>query len=243
MKNILISIPVFFVALFVYTKLAGPIPFSVNQTTTNKTDLFTVSGTGKVSITPDIGRVTVGIQESGTTVKDAQNKMNTVINAVSEAIKKLGIDKKDIKTTNYSVNPDYDYTDRKQRIVGYNASTNLEIIVREMDKANSVIDTATANGANTVGGLSFDVEDKTKAQNEARKEAVADAKKKAEEASKVAGFNLGKMLNYQESFNGDITPRPYLMAAAKGLEDSVQTAVEPGSKELTVTVTLSYELR
>jgi len=243
MKTLLISIPVFFLTLFAYTKLVGPIPFSVNQTTTNKTDLFTVTGTGKISATPDIARITVGIGESGPTVKTAQDKMNSVINNVSESIKNLGIATKDIKTTNYSINPEYDYTNGKQKIVGYSANTNLEIIVRQLEKANTVIDAATAAGANTVGGLTFDVEDKGKAENEARKLAIDEAKKKADEASKIAGFTLGKMLNYQENFNGDSQPRPYLMAAKLEADASVPTELEPGSKELTVTVTLSYELR
>jgi len=243
MKTILISIPVFFLTLFAYTKLVGPIPFSVNQTTMTKTDLFTVTGTGKVSATPDIARITVGIQKNGPTVKTAQENMNTVINTVSESIKKLGIDKKDIKTTNYSINPEYDYTDGKQKIIGYNAGTDLEIIVRQIDKANTVIDAATAAGANTIGGLVFDVEDKGKAENEARKLAFAEAKKKADEASKIAGFTLGKMVNYQENFGGDSQPRPYLMNAKISADSTAPTELEPGSKELTVTVTLSYELR
>jgi len=243
MKHILIAIPVFFVTLFVYTKLVGPIPFSVNQTTTNKTDLFTVTGTGKVSATPDIARVTVGVQESGSTVKQAQDKINTIINAVSESIKKLGIDKKDIRTTNYNLNPNYEYTNGKQRITGYNASTNIEITVRELDKANSVIDAGTANGANTVGGVVFAVENKTKAENEAREKAIAEAKDKAENASKVAGFTLGKILNYQENFEGNPVPRAYLMAGKGEADASAPTQLETGSEDITVTVTLSYELR
>jgi len=243
MKTLLISIPVFFLTLFVYTKLVGPIPFSVSQTTTNKIDLFTVSGTGKTSVTPDIGRVTVGIQSQGITVKASQTTMNTVINTVSESIKKLGIDKKDIKTVNYSIHPDYDYTNGKQRITGYSANTNLLITIRDMEKTNDVIDSATANGANTVSGVSFDVEDKTKAENDARELAIAEAKKKAENAAKIAGFRLGKILNYQENFNGAPQPREFLMAAKADAVSTPTTQVEPGSQELSVTVTLSYELQ
>jgi hypothetical protein len=243
MKTLFLTIPVFFLSLFIYTKLTGPIPFSVNQTTTNKTDLFTVTGMGKVAVSPDIARVTVGIQENGPTVKAAQDTMNTKINAVSDSIKKIGIDKKDIKTTNYSIQPNYDYANGKQNITGYSAQTNLEIIVRELEKANSVIDVATGAGANTVGGLTFDVEDKSKAENEARKLAVQEAKKKAEEASKTAGFTIGKMLNYQESFNRFGEPRPLMMAAKADMNESVQTELEPGSKDLTLTVTMSFEIR
>ena len=243
MKTLFLTIPVFFLSLFIYTKLTGPIPFSVNQTTTNKTDLFTVTGMGKVAVSPDIARITVGIQENGPTVKAAQDTMNTKINAVSDSIKKIGIDKKDIKTTNYSIQPNYDYANGKQNITGYSAQTNLEIIVRELEKANSVIDVATGAGANTVGGLTFDVEDKSKAENEARKLAVQEAKKKAEEASKTAGFTIGKMLNYQESFNRFGEPRPLMMAAKADMNESVQTELEPGSKDLTLTVTMSFEIR
>lgn len=243
MKNLLIAIPVFFIMLFVYTKIVGPIPFSVNQVTTTKTDLFQVTGSGKVAVTPDIARVSVGIQQNGATVKDAQDKINSVINAVSDSIKKLGVDKKDIRTTNYNLNPMYDYSNGKQRITGYTAQTNLEVTLRNPEKANDVIDASTANGANTVGGVTFDVEDRTKAENDARKLAIAEAKKKAENAAQVAGFKLGNMVNYQENFGNDIQPRPYMMAAKGEADISAPTQLEQGSKELTITVTLSYELR
>jgi len=243
MKYILISIPIFFLTLFVYTKVVGPIPFSVSQTTTNKTDLFTVTGTGKVSAIPDIAKVTVGIQAKGTTVKIAQDEMNRTINTVSDAIKKLGVDKKDIKTTNYNINPTYDYSNGKQTITGYNANTNLEITIRNLEQANTVIDVSTANGANTVGNVSFDVEDKTKAQNDARKLAIEEAKKKATDASSVAGFRLGSIINYQESFNGGTQPRAYLMATKSNDTVSAPTELESGSEEIQVTVTLSYEIQ
>ncbi len=243
MKPVIAGIFVFFASLFAYSKLVGPIPFSVTQTTTTKTDAFTVSGTGEVSVSPDIARVNVGVQTRGTTVKSAQEALNTAINGVSDGIKRLGIDSKDIKTSNYSIYPNYDYNNGNQRITGYNASANLTITVRDLEKANSVIDTATANGANTVSGVVFDIEDKTKAENEARKEAIAEAKKKAENAASVAGFSLGNIINYQESFNAPVVRRDYLMAAEAKSVPSPDTQLEQGSQKVQVTVSLSYELR
>jgi len=242
MKTILISIPVLFLTLFVYTKLAGPIPFTVTSVTTQKTDAFSVTGLGKTTVVPDIARVNVGISASGPTVKQTQNEINIVINKVSEAIKKLGIESKDIKTNTYSINPTYDYTDGKQTIRGYSAQTSLTVTIRDTQKANSVIDTATQNGANNVGGITFDVDDKTKAQNEARKFAVEDAKRKAKDASSIAGFTLGNIINYQENFDGNIEPRSYLMAD-KAVSESAPTQLEEGSRDISVTVTLSYEIR
>lgn len=241
----LVSVVIFFLALFLYTKLAGPIPFSVQQTTINKTDLFTVSGTGKASVTPDIAKITVGVRANGQTVKQVQNDMNTAINKVSEAIKKLGVDSKDIKTTNYTVNPTYDYTSSRQQITGYTASTNLEIALKELEKANTVLDTAAANGANIIGNVTFDVADKTKAENEAREQAIAEAKTKAKLASQAGGFSLGRIMNYQENM-GNGTPRPMYAAAEKmdsAIGGGVPTQIETGSQEITMTVTLSYEIK
>ena len=236
----LIPILFFFVCLFIYTKLAGPIPFSVNSVTTNKSDTFTVSGEGKSIAKPDVAVLTVGVSANGSTVKAAQEQINLNINKVTEAIKKLGISPEDIKTTNYSINPNIDYSGGNQRITGYSASTNLSIKIRDIDKVNLSIDAATANGANHIGGVSFEVSDKEKAQNEARQMAVKEAKKKAEDAARIAGFKLGRIINYSEEVP---TGGPIPMYAQGALEvPTKETQVEPGSSEIKVTVTLSYEI-
>lgn len=237
-----IGITMLFTLLFVYTKIAGPIPFSVNSVTTVKSDAFQVTGEGKVSAPPDIAMVTVGIQANGTTVKAAQDQINATINKISAAIKELGIEAKDIQTQNYNINPDYDFTSGTQRIRGYTANTNLSIKVRQIDNANSVIDAATANGANQVGGISFDIDDKTKLENEAREKAVVDAKSKAENAAKIAGFRLGRIVNYSENFGGFPDPFP-LRTTMQEVTDSASTLIEPGSSEITVNVTLSFEIQ
>lgn len=230
----------FFLMLFLYTKLIGPIPFSVSSVATQKSDAFNVTGEGKSTIKPDIASVTVGISSQGQSVKAAQDQINIVINKVSDAIKKTGVDGKDIQTTNYSIYPGYDYTNG-QKITGYNASTNLSVKVRNLDNVNKVIDAATGSGANQISGLIFEVDDKTKAQNEARQKAVEEARKKAEQAAQIAGFKLGRIINYAENFQGGPRPIPLMMEAAKS--QGIPTQVEPGSSEVTVSVTLSYEIQ
>lgn len=231
----------FFVTLYGYIKLAGPVPFSVNSVSTQKNQTFDVTGEGKVSATPDKATVIVGVQAQGTTAQEAQDKLNSDINKVSAAIKGVGIDAKDIKTDNYSINPNIDYQN-SQKITGYNANTNLTVTIRQIDKANQVIDQATQAGANQVGGIQFDQADQTKYQDQARVKAVADAKKKAESAAKIAGFSLGRIVNYQENPGGSY-PRPFAMAADKAVGTAQPpTQVEPGSNEVVVNVTLSYEI-
>lgn len=234
----------FFVGVYGFMRLAGPLPLSVVSTVTNKTDVFSVSGEGKVTVIPDIAYVSVGMEANGLTVKEVQGKINEVVKNLNSSLKGLGVDEKDLKTTNYSVNPRYDWTNGKQRIVGFMASTNIQVKVRNIDKVNDVIDTATSNGANQVGGVSFDVDDKSKAENEAREKAIVEAKAKAQDAAKIAGFRLGKIINYSESFGGGVRPMMYGLGAAKDMAAVPQatTEVNPGSSEVMVTVNLSYQL-
>ncbi len=242
MKNTAAIILFFFLSLFAYTKLVGPIPFSVTSVTTMKTDTFSVTGEGKVTVSPDIAVVNVGVTAQAATAKAAQNQLNTLINAVSDAVKQVGVDAKDIQTSGYTIYPTQDYTDGRQRITGYQASSNLTIKVRDIEKANAVVDAATAAGANQVGGVSFDVDDKTKAQNEAREKAVTEAKRKAEAAASIAGFRLGRIINYNEDFGGIPRPIP-MMAETKAGLGSAPTQLEPGSSEVSVVVSLSYEIK
>lgn len=244
MKDLSGAIVLFFILLFAYTKIAGPLPFSVNSVTTTKTDTFSVSGEGKITMIPDIALVAVGVTAQGNSVSKVQQELNTKINAMSDAIKKLGVEARDIKTSYYNISPTYDYSSSSQRITGYQANSNLTIKVRKIDNANAVIDAATAAGANEVGGVSFDVDDKTKAENQARELAVADAKSKAEAAAKAAGFKLGRVINYSEG--GGANPRPVMFDASKVMPmagGGEPTQVEPGTSELTVNVSLSYEIQ
>lgn len=237
----LLVIIFFFVTLFAYVKLAGPIPFSVNSVSTTKSDTFQVTGEGKVNVAPDVAVVSAGVTSDGATVKASQDQINMVVKKISDAVKTLGIKVEDIQTTNYSINPKYDFQSGSQRVNGYTANTTLTIKVKDLDKINQVIDVSTSNGANQINGLSFDVSDKEKAQNEAREKAVSDAKKKAEQAAKVAGFTLGRLINYQEN----IGEPPIILQSRGALASDVEeaTQVEPGTTEITVSVTLSYEVR
>ena len=244
MKNTIVGLLLFFIALFVYTKFAGPIPFSITNVTSNKSEAFTVTGEGKVSVKPDIAVINVGVQAQGLTVEEVQNNLNKSINAVTMAVKTAGIDEKDIKTSNYNLSPTYDYSSSRQQITGYQASSNLTIKVRQIDTANSVVDAATQAGANTIGGISFDVDDKTKAENDARKLAVADAKAKAELAATTTGFSLGKIINYQESTgNRMLTPMYAKTEMAMDAGAGAPTQLSVGSTDIELTVTLSYEVK
>jgi len=232
-------------AAILVVKLSPPIPIS--SVVTQKQDLFMVSGQGKVTVVPDTGIVSLGLNLTKPTVKLAQTEVNTIINKITTDVKQLGVDQKDIKTTDYSIYPDYDYRTGSGKITGYRVSASISVRVRDLEKINSVIDTATADGANTVGGVTLTVdEDKQKELvQEAREKAVAEAKTKAESLARAAGITLGRIINVQES-DGYQVPRPVSFLKAldsTGAGGAPETSIEPGSTDITSSVTLYYETR
>lgn len=243
MKNILIGILVFFLSLFAYTKLASPLELSINSITTNKTDNFTVTGTGKVDAKPDQAVISVGLMKEGPTVKATKDLLDTANNAIIAAVKKLGIDAKDIQTSGYNINPLYDYREGKPNLRVYQGSANLTIKIRDLEKVGDLTEAATNAGATQVGGLSFEIADKTKLENEAREKAVAQAKQTAENAARIAGFKLGRVVNYNEDFGGMPIPIYARTLEAKAADQAPAPQIEPGTNEITVTVSLSYEIR
>ncbi|MEX2007680.1 MAG: SIMPL domain-containing protein [Candidatus Levyibacteriota bacterium] len=238
----LIIVVVILLGFFLYTKLAGPIPFSVTSVQTTKSNLFSASGTGKVTAAPDIAQVSLGVTQTAGTVAAAQSRLNARANSLIDTLKGLGIEEKDIKTTNYSISPNYDFT-AGQRITGYAASQNLEIKTKQTELANRVIDAATGAGANVVGGVTFTFDDETRTEleGEARKDAVGEAKRKANSLADAAGIRLGRIIDVQESFAGQPIPLAQLDRAVGTGSEPTDTNITPGENTIEITVTLSFE--
>ncbi|KKS16218.1 MAG: hypothetical protein UU74_C0046G0002 [Candidatus Woesebacteria bacterium GW2011_GWA1_41_7] len=178
-----------------------------------------------------------------------QESVNKKSQALVDALKSMGINKEDIKTVSYNLYPQYDYTtSTTNRITGYQISTNYQVKVKDFDKVNEVLTTATGVGANAIGSVSFEVNDETEKEklNEARELAVKEAKAKADGLSKAAGINLGNIVNISESQNSGDQIRPlYGMGGAPDVttKEIAVADIEPGQTEIQVTVSLSFEVR
>ena len=237
------AVVVFFVLLFVFTKFIGPIPFSVNNINTTNETPFQAQGSGKASAPPDTAVINLGITQTGQTVLETQKKTNEVSEKIIDSLKKLGVDGDKIKTTNYSVNPNYSFTEENQRITGYTITQNFEVKV-PIDKANDVVDSATSSGANVVGNISFTLDDEKELElkNKARKEAVKNAKASAQGLANASGIKLGKIINVTENF-GNIFPQPVMLDAkvSQGGEEPARTNITPGESNVEVNVVLTYE--
>ncbi|MBI2074476.1 MAG: SIMPL domain-containing protein [Candidatus Levybacteria bacterium] len=242
MKQQLLVVLFIFFGLFLYTRLFGAIPFSVTSVTTTKSNLFKVTGTAKATAIPNTAKLSLGLTKTSDSVASAQNQVNTVVNKIIDDLKKLGIEEKNIKTTNYNVNPQYDFSAGRQTVTGYTVTQSLEVKVKPIDKTNQAIDIATADGANLVGGITFILDDKTikELEQKARKEAVANAKEKAQSLANAAGIILGKIIDVQE------TSRPNGFRPMVAKVDQIsgeETTLPPGENTIEITVTLFYETR
>lgn len=243
----LLTVLFIFIGLTLFVKLNGPIPFSVNSISSVKQSSFIVQGTGEATAIPDTALISFGVNKNASTVQSAQDQVNAIINKITADLKSLGVEEKNIKTTNYSVNPNYDYTGGSQKINGYVVNADVQVKIKPIDKANEAIDIATRDGATNVGSVQFVLnEEKQKdLEEQARNDAIKEAKEKAQSISKSAGIRLGRLIDVQESGN---PYQPVPMMNSLKVEDARSagqavppTELNPGENKITSNVTLSYE--
>ncbi|MEK9180112.1 MAG: SIMPL domain-containing protein [Patescibacteria group bacterium] len=207
---------------------------------------LTVSADGKVLAIPDIAESSFSVIVQGQNPQALANNSNEKMSAVIEFLKSSGVDPKDIKTTSYNLSPDYRYDEniRRNFIVGYTLSQTVTVKVREMGKIADIVAGLTPLGVNQIGGINFTIDDQEAYLSGAREEAFDKAREKAKSIARASGVRLGRVVNVSES--GGYPPIPYY---AKGLEagfggDAVAApTIEPGSQEVQVSVSITYELR
>ncbi len=215
-----------------------------NETKTAESQrTITVSADGKVLAKPDIGQINLGVSNEAKTVAEAQKQSTAAINKITDFLKKSGVEDKDAKTTNYSIYPVYDYTERKQTLRGYSVSQNIEVKIRDLAKSGDIIAGAAENGANIIGGLSFTIDEPEALKAEAQKQAIEKARAKAKDLASKLGVRLGKLINFSE--NGYIPPVYYSKSAeALGIGGgSPAPSIPTGENEITSTVSLTFEIR
>lgn len=206
-------------------------------------DSMSVDGEGKVIGVPDVAVVDLGVMTEGKEVLSAQTdnakKMNNMINK----LKGFGMEAKDIQTVNYSISPQYDWTNGKQLLRGYQVSQNLRVKIRDLTKISAVLQVAGEVGVNQISGVTFSIDDPDALRQQAREKAIADANRKAVYLSKATGMKLSKVISVNE-----YTPEtPYAFKSyAEGLGGGSVAApapqVESGSLEVKINLNVTYEI-
>ena len=203
---------------------------------------FSVYGEGKEIVVPNVAEIRIGIITEGQDLKMLQKENSEKMNRIINFLKEKGIDEKDIKTENYSVNPKYDYSKPPYRIIGYTINQYLSAKVRDLSKVGEILSQAVNYGANNVYGPNFIVDDKEVYLEKAREKAIKNAKEKAEKIAKTAGFKLGKIVGIQESGPSEFYP-VMLKAMPEASPEIPQPQIQPGSQEIKVQVNITFEIR
>jgi len=213
---------------------------------------ISVSADGKVQAVPDLATVNLGVLSQGSSAKDVKDRNNEKINAIIDYVKSAGVDSKDIVTSQFYAYPQYNYSNGQSNITGYQANQTITIKIHGIDKSQStlekIVDEAVNRGANEIQGVSFTFEDADNLRQEARKMAIAKAKEKAAELAAEAGLSLGKVVSISEAGTNYPGPIPYATdsfgrGGAVAPEKSVAPNIEPGSQDITETMTVVFEVK
>jgi hypothetical protein len=208
--------------------------------------VIVVSGQGDTQIAPDLAIVTLGVTETRKTAREALDSANSAMSAVIDALKKQGIEPRDLQTSGLSIQAQYSYpqnedgTPKPPVLTGYAVSNTLTIRIRDLAKVGAIIDQAVTLGVNQGGNIRFSNDDPAKAVKEARIEAVKDAVEKAGTLAEAAGIKLGRILEVTES-NIPNDPRP-LMSARMAKEAPDAVPVEAGENSYSVNVNVTFAI-
>ncbi len=212
-----------------------------NTATTTNTVSF--SGEGKVSAKPDIAIISAGVLTQNEDSKMAQDANSKKTQAITDYLKKQGIDEKDIKTSDYNVYPQYNYQNGRNDISGYQVSENFQIKVRDLTKISSLLSGLVSAGANQVNNLGLQIENPDKLQAEAREKAIEDAKQKAGELKGQVGIKLGRIVGFSENSNSGGPIYYDMKAQGLGGGGAPSPSISTGQNEITVDVTLIYQIK
>jgi uncharacterized protein YggE len=223
------------------------------------TNTITVSGDGEVFAVPDTGEFSVTIQEEAKDVATAQAAATKKTNDIVAYLKSAGVAEKDVKTTDYSVYPQYDWTNAtctpgstycppgKQVLRGFQVSQTLSVKVKDTTKAGELLSGVGTKGASQVSGLSFTVEDEDALKAQARDKAISSAKSKADELASQLGVQIVRVVGFNENSGG--YPIMYAKTAAMDsmggarAEAAPAPAIPTGENKISSSVSVTYEIR
>jgi uncharacterized protein YggE len=218
--------------------VALPIPLAAQEPAKAQ---ITVTGEATIALPPDLARIRAGVISEGKTAREASELNRKTMSAVTAAINAVGITDKDIQTARYAINPIYDQgRPNPPSFRGFQASNNVVIKVRDLDKIGDLIDRVVSAGANSMGGVEFSVAEPGKMLDGARTAAFADARHKAELYAQAAGVAIGRAVTISEQSSG-LQPGPMYMRA--GAAQGGETPIATGEITLRATVTVGFELK
>lgn len=204
--------------------------------------LVTTMGQAVVTRAPDQAWVTVGIEARAQRPQDAQRQAAQVMNAIQKALASLGIAESAIRTVSFDLQADWDHSNNKRTLKGYVLTNRVEVRVDDIANVGPVLDQSIAAGGNTIHGVRWDIKDRDAAEREGLRQAIADAKARAEVAVTAAGGRLGRVARIDEQRQDMPRPMPMMRVAAMQEAVDMATPISPGEIEIRSTVTVSFRI-
>ncbi|KKS35373.1 MAG: 26 kDa periplasmic immunogenic protein [Parcubacteria group bacterium GW2011_GWD2_42_14] len=219
---------------------------------------ITVSGEGEVFAVPDTAEFSFTVLETAATSAEVQGAATTKANDAIKALVDLGIEEKDIKTVAYDLYPKYEWKtnttcvrfpcEQNQVQVGFELNQTVQVKVRAIDRAGEMLEAVTGKGVSSVSGLTFTVADEDGIQADARKQAIDDARAKAEKLASDLGVSLVRIVGFSEG--GDVPPVMFARDSAQslgmgGAEEMMKSSVNvpTGENRVVSNVNITYEIR
>jgi uncharacterized protein YggE len=202
-----------------------------------------VSATGDVTRVPDIAIITAGVVTRSATAAGALQQAATRMDRVIAALKRAGVEDRDIQTSNLNLNPEYTYINNEPpKLNGYTASNQLSIRFRDIANSGKILDALVAEGANQINGPSLTIDKPEAALDEARARAVAAGRARADLYARSLGLRVARVVAVSESGGNYPSPPPMpMMMEARA--QAADTKIVPGEQKLSVTLTMTFELQ
>ena len=207
--------------------------------------IIVAGGAGEASAVPDQAQISAGVVSQAATADAALDANTNAMERVFATLENAGIEERNIRTSNFSVSPQYetfrDNNSNAPRIVGYQVSNQLTIVVEDLDELGTTLDALVRSGANQLNGIYFSISDPKPLEERARRAAVQDAIAKAQTLAEAAGVSLGPIMSIQESSNLGGPPLPMMALRAESLDSSVPVARGESTIAIEVSVTYAIE--
>lgn len=208
---------------------------------------ISVAGLGRVNVVPDIALLSLGVEITRPTVAEARGEAATAMDALEASLIDNGVAEADIQTMFFNIYPQYVYSENEPpRITGFTVSNQVEVKVRNIDAVSTVLDAAIEAGGDNVrvNNISFTVDEPEQYLDQAREQAVADARARAEQLATLAGVELGAIRSISENFNGGMLP-PIPFAAERSAAQTgggSDSSLNPGETRITLTVSVTFNV-
>lgn len=202
-----------------------------------------VTATGEVTRVPDIAVISAGVVTRSTTAGGAIQENAQRMARVIDALKRAGVADRDIQTTSINLNPEYRYEENQPpKLVGYTASNQVTVRFRDIASSGRILDSLVAQGANQINGPTMTIEHPEAALDEARSNAVAIGRRRAELYARALGKRVARVISLSES-GGHYPPPPMPMAERAVMAQAADTKIVPGEQKLQVTLAMVFELQ